>query len=100
VARTTRPNPPKQGARKLAKGAGGIDSRKQEAGSTVSVASRLPKVTGVKVRAAKRKFEQGILARCEAGPAGEPLKPGATHEIVGYDGDGKPVLKRRRYSFT
>lgn len=26
------------------------------------------------------------------------LPPKATHEIVGYDGDGRPILKRRRFS--
>ena len=105
MAGTTRRKPPTQGARQRAKGAGGSVSRKQASASTASastasVASRLPKVTAAKVRAAKRKFERGILARGEASPSGEPLEPGATHEIVGYDGEGKPILKRRRYSVT
>lgn len=28
----------------------------------------------------------------------DDLPPGATHEIVGYDKDGNPIVKRRRFS--
>jgi len=62
------------------------------------VAARLPKLAAVDIEAARRKFEQGILARGEAGPAGQPLPPGATHEIAGKREDGAPLLKRRRFS--
>jgi hypothetical protein len=55
-------------------------------------------MTPDKAEAAKRKFEQGILARKEAVPAGQPLPPGATHEIVGTDAQGRPILKRKRFS--
>lgn len=51
-------------------------------------------------RQAKEAFEKGILERGEAAEADENgrLPPGVTHEIVGYDKDGRPILKRRRFS--
>jgi hypothetical protein len=55
-------------------------------------------MTPEKVKAAKRKFERGVIARGEAVPKGKPLPPGATHEIVGVDAEGKPILKRKRFS--
>jgi len=63
-----------------------------------SVASRLPPMTPEKAKAAQRKFERGVIARGEAAPAGKPLPPGATHEIVGKDAEGEPILKRKRFS--
>jgi hypothetical protein len=51
-------------------------------------------------KAAQAKFEQGILARGEAVPAGQPLTRGATHEIVGTDAQGAPILKRKRFSIS
>jgi hypothetical protein len=65
-----------------------------------SVAARVPALTAKQVEAAKRKYEESILARGEAAPAGAPLPPGATHEIVGHTLDGRPVLRRRRFSTT
>lgn len=65
-----------------------------------SVAARLPLSTPEKVRASTRKFVQGTLARGEAVPAGQSLPPGATHEIVGKDDEGTPILQRRRYSLV
>jgi hypothetical protein len=49
---------------------------------------------------AKEAFERGVIERGEAAPADEKgrLPPGATHEIIGYDAEGKPILKRRRFS--
>ena len=49
---------------------------------------------------AKAAFERGILERGEAAVADEDgkLPPGVTHEIVGYDTAGRPILKRRRFS--
>jgi hypothetical protein len=61
-------------------------------------AGQLPPVTRDQVFAAKRQFVRGILVRREAVQAGEKLPPGATHEIIGHDEAGSPVLKRRRYS--
>ena len=55
-------------------------------------------MTPEKVKAAKRKFERGVIARGEAVPKGKHLPPGATHEIVGTDAEGAPILKRKRFS--
>jgi hypothetical protein len=51
-------------------------------------------------RNAKEAFERGILERGEATVADEhgKLPPGVTHEIVGHDAAGRPILKRRRFS--
>ena len=51
---------------------------------------------------AKAAFQRGILERGEAAvaDANGNLPPGATHEIVGTDADGRPILKRRRYSLV
>ena len=65
-----------------------------------TVASQLPRVSAAKSAAAKKKFEQGILARDEAVRAGKPLPAGATHEIVGKTREGSPILKRKRFSLT
>jgi hypothetical protein len=52
------------------------------------------------LRKAREAYERGLIERGEAAPADEhgKLPPGATHEIVGYDNSGKPILKRRRFS--
>jgi hypothetical protein len=63
-----------------------------------SVAAQLSPATPEKIHAATQAFFKGILARGEAVPAGQPLPPGATHEIVGQDEEGNPILARRRYS--
>lgn len=65
-----------------------------------TVASQLPRVSPAESTAAKKKFEQGILARDEAVQAGKPLPAGATHEIVGKSREGTPILKRKRFSLT
>jgi len=52
-----------------------------------------------KKKAAKAKFERGLLSRGEVVPKGAPLSPRATHEVVGTEADGRPILKRRRFSF-
>jgi hypothetical protein len=74
--------------------------KKDSRAASPSVAAQIPLATPEQIRAATRKFVQGVLARGEAVPAGEPLPPGATHEIVGQDEDGEPVLARRRYSMV
>jgi len=68
--------------------------------SSKTAASRLARAGAVDSAAAKRKFEQGILARGEAVRAGKPLPPGATHAIVEETPDGSLVLKRKRFSMT
>ena len=51
-------------------------------------------------RKAKEAFERGIIERGEAAVADEHgrLPPGVTHEIIGHDAAGRPILKRRRFS--
>ena len=66
---------------------------------------RKPASTGAakartQAKAAQAKFAQGILARGEAVPAGQPLTRGATHEIVGKTEDGTPILKRKRFTLS
>jgi hypothetical protein len=77
---------------------GAMASRKKP--KARGVASRLRAPTAAKVEAARRKFEEGLVKRGEAVPAGAPLPAGATHEIVGTDAAGKPVLKRKRFSLS
>lgn len=50
-------------------------------------------------RKAKEAFERGVLERGEAAvpDARGKLPPGATHEIIGHDEAGKPILRRRRF---
>lgn len=45
---------------------------------------------------ARRKFAEDTECRGEAVPAGEPLPPGATHEVV--EEDEQKVLRRKRFS--
>jgi hypothetical protein len=49
---------------------------------------------------AKEAFERGVIERGEAAPVDDKgrLPPGVTHEIVGYDASGQPILVRRRFS--
>ena len=63
-----------------------------------SVSARVNAPTPAESKAAAQKFVQGILKRGEAVPAGDPMTPGVTHEIVGKDPSGNPVLKRNRFS--
>jgi len=72
--------------------------RKAAPSSIPSIAAQLPTVTAEQIKAAKNKFEEGIISRGEAAPRGKPLPPGATHEITGYEADGTPILKRKRFS--
>ena len=65
-----------------------------------SVAAQMPRSSAADAKAARIKFAQGVIARGEAVPAGQPLPPGATHEIVGTDAAGAPVLKRNRFSIS
>jgi len=67
-------------------------------GTAGSAASRIPAATAREVDAARRSFEEGVVSRGEAVPAGAPLPPGATHEIAGEGPDGRPRLRRRRFS--
>ena len=59
-----------------------------------------PQEASERERRAKEAYEKGILERGEAAVADEHgrLPPGVTHEIVGHDETGRPILKRRRFS--
>jgi hypothetical protein len=64
-----------------------------------------PEISGAdaeRQQKAKEAFERGILERGEAAVADEhgKLPPGVTHEIVGHDAAGRPILKRRRFSIV
>jgi hypothetical protein len=44
-------------------------------------------------------FVDGLIARGQAAKAVDgKLPPGATHEIVGEDDQGRPIVVRRRFS--
>jgi hypothetical protein len=64
------------------------------------VADQLPQTTAEEEKAAKKRFAEALVARGQAVPKGQPLPPGATHEIVGYDDEGTPIVERRRFSLT
>jgi len=59
-----------------------------------------PDAEAERQRKAREAFERGIIERGEAAVADEQgrLPPGVTHEIVGHDETGRPILKRRRFS--
>jgi len=54
----------------------------------------------VRRKKAQEAFERGVIERGEAAIADKKgrLPPGVTHEIVGHDRTGRPILKRRRFS--
>jgi hypothetical protein len=60
----------------------------------------LPTAEAERQQKAQEAFERGIIERGEAAPADEngKLPPGVTHEIIGQDATGRPILKRRRFS--
>jgi len=93
TSRTTKKPAAKRGTAKSA-------ARAKPAPAVPSVAAQLPPVTAAQKSAARKKFEQGVVTRGEAVPAGQPLTRGATHEIVGKRADGTPILKRKRFSLT
>jgi hypothetical protein len=102
TTKTSTRKAPRKPARKTARSrpAGSRTTKKPAQVARKTVASQLPRVSVAKSVAAKKKFEQGLLARGEAVPAGKPLPPGATHEIIGETPDGTPILKRKRFSMT
>ena len=96
-------------ARKTPRGGGGTRKGPRKAAASSgkpgeppspppSVASQLAPPSPDEVAAAQRKYVQGMVARGEAVEAGKPMPPGATHQIVGYQPDGTPILKRVRFS--
>jgi phage protein D len=98
---STRKSPRKPATKAARSRPAGTRTTKQPAQvARKTVASQLPRVSAAESAAAKKKFEQGILARDEAVLEGKPLPAGATHEIVGKTRDGSPILKRKRFSLT
>jgi hypothetical protein len=61
---------------------------------------QIPAAEAERQRQAEEAFERGIIERGEAAPVDQSgkLPPGVTHEIVGHDSAGRPILKRRRFS--
>jgi hypothetical protein len=49
---------------------------------------------------AKEHFVRGVIVRGEAVPKGEPLVPGATHEVIATDQEGNLAIRRRRFSLA
>ena len=72
--------------------------RKAAKKSAGSVAGRIPEVTAEQIAQARKRYAEVLIASGQAVPLGESLTPGATHEIVGQDEDGSPVVSRRRFS--
>jgi hypothetical protein len=66
--------------------------------SASSVASQLDEPTPLQIKAAKSQYARALIAHGQAIPQGTKLTPGATHEIVGQDAEGTPIVKRRRFS--
>ena len=62
--------------------------------------AQLPAAEADRQPQAQEAFERGIIERGEAAAADQAgkLPPGVTHEIVGQDSAGRPILKRRRFS--
>jgi hypothetical protein len=63
-------------------------------------APALPSTETERQQKAKEAFERGVIERGEAAVADKKgrLPPGVTHEIIGHDATGRPILKRRRFS--
>jgi hypothetical protein len=66
----------------------------------VSGEAEIPAAEAERQRQAQEAFERGIIERGEAAVADQTgkLPAGVTHEIVGHDAAGRPILKRRRFS--
>ena len=77
------------------RGKGKASSRRK---ATPSVAAAIESPTSEQTAAAAKRYSSSVVARGEAVPAAASLPPGATHEIVGKEPDGTPVIKRRRFS--
>ena len=90
---TTRQRPKKRISAKLKK-----PVKKPKALPETSVAAQLPEPTPDEIKAAQKHFALSLVARGQAVPKGTPLPPGATHEIVGYDEEGTPLVERKRFS--
>lgn len=61
-------------------------------------AAQVPAPSEEESRAAAQRSARSLEAQGQAVPEGQPLPPGATHEIVGREADGTPMVKRKRFS--
>ena len=77
-------------------------SRKPSAAPRGKAASKAKGKRRAPQTAAECAFVEGLVARGEAVETrpGQPLPRNATHEIVGRDKAGQPVVVRRRFSLT
>jgi hypothetical protein len=94
---TSRPRPTKRTSAKVKKPAK-KPAKKPKPAPETSVAAQLPEPTPDEIKTAQRHFALSLVARGQAVPKGTPLPPGATHEIIGYDSDGTPLVQRKRFS--
>lgn len=65
-----------------------------------STADQVPVASEDERASAARRSAKSIEANDQAVPEGAPLRRGATHEVVGREEDGTPILKRRRFSIS
>jgi hypothetical protein len=84
---------PAKGKGASPKKSGGKSSRKAKPDDSTAAEDAIPE-------SAAQTFTRGVLIRGEAAKPDEggDLPAGATHEIVGEDEEGLPVIERRRYS--
>jgi hypothetical protein len=77
-------------------------SRKPSAAPRGKAAAKAKGEPRVPRTAAECAFVEGLVARGEAVKVkpGQSLPSGATHEIVGQDKAGRPVVVRRRFLLT
>jgi hypothetical protein len=65
---------------------------------------RKARKNGPKKRASPSKpeehFVKGVIIRGEAVSKGQPLVPGATHEVIATTREGKSELRRKRFSLV
>jgi hypothetical protein len=62
------------------------------------LSAKVPETTDESKKEANRRYVQSLIAQGQAVPAGQPLPPGATHQIIGQDKDGLPIVQRKRFS--
>jgi len=84
---------PAKGKGASSKKSGGKSRQKTKPDDSTEAENAIPE------RAAQT-FTRGVIIRGEAAKPDEggDLPPGATHEIVGEDEKGLPVIERRRFS--
>jgi hypothetical protein len=92
---------PAKGKGASSKKSGGHSRQKTKPASSPKAESSTPAVAeATESKRDAENFTRGVIIRGEAAvpDEGGDLPPGATHEIVGEDEKGLPVIERRRYS--